>query len=92
MTASSPEPQTLLMVMHDIVFGRPALSAAGAGFCPTPAWSTHPMSTSSTWSLAAGTSSSTALIAYEPRTGEGTLLSRRRTCRWACSLAETMTG
>ncbi len=64
MTAWSPDPQTLLTVIALSVSGSPALSpACRAGFWPRPACRTQPMMHSSTWSRAAGTSSSTASIA-----------------------------
>ena len=48
MIALSPEPQTRLMVVADVVSGRPARNVAcRAGAWPTPAWSTWPISTSS---------------------------------------------
>ena len=63
-TASRPEPQTLFTVTALTVSPIPALSAAWrAGFCPTPACSTLPMMHASTWPLAAGASSSSALMA-----------------------------
>ena len=50
MIALRPEPQTRLMVVAEVPFGRPALSAAWrAGAWPTPAWRTWPIRTSSTW-------------------------------------------
>src|SRR5262249_36514201 len=46
-TALSPEPHILLMVVHGTPAGTPAPSAAcRAGACPSPAGSTHPMITS----------------------------------------------
>ena len=48
MIALSPEPQTRLMVVAEVVSGRPALSTAWrAGAWPTPAWRTWPIRTSS---------------------------------------------
>ncbi len=48
MIALSPEPQTRLIVVAEVVFGRPARNAAWrAGAWPTPACSTWPISTSS---------------------------------------------
>ena len=42
-TAFSPEPQSMLIVVAGTSFGMPAPSAAWrAGFCPSPACSTHP--------------------------------------------------
>jgi S1-C subfamily serine protease len=47
MIALSPEPQTRLMVVADVVSGRPAARAAWrAGAWPTPAWRTWPIRTS----------------------------------------------
>jgi hypothetical protein len=47
--AFRPEPQTLFTVVAPVPAGRPAPSAAcRAGAWPTPAWSTQPISTSST--------------------------------------------
>ena len=47
--AFNPEPQTLFTVTADTVFGKPPYKAAcRAGFCPSPAWITQPMITSST--------------------------------------------
>jgi hypothetical protein len=63
-TASRPEPQTLLMVLALSVRGQAGAEARLSGrVLAEPACSTHPMMHSSTWSFAAGTSSSTALIA-----------------------------
>ena len=70
MTASSPEPQTLLMVTHGVVLGSPAKSAAcRAGACPTPPWSTSPMKTCWTWSAATPARSSAALMTTAPSFG-----------------------
>src|SRR5262245_27319951 len=47
-TACNPDPHTRLIVSAGTSTGTPALSAAcRATFIPAPAWSTHPMSTSS---------------------------------------------
>ncbi len=49
-TACRPLPHTLLTVTQLVVSGRPAFRAAWrAGFCPSPACSTQPMTTSSTF-------------------------------------------
>ena len=51
-TAFRDEPQTLLIVVAAIEFGKPAPSATcRAGACPAPAWSTCPNNTSSTMPL-----------------------------------------
>jgi hypothetical protein len=48
MTALSPEPQTLFMVVEGTVAGTPAkMAACLAGACPMPAETTFPISTSS---------------------------------------------
>ena len=63
-TASRPEPQTLFTVTAFTVSAMPAFSAAWrAGFWPRPACRTFPMKQASTWPLAAGASSSSALMA-----------------------------
>ena len=74
-TALSEDPQTMLIVTHDVETGNPAPRATcRAGACPMPACKTCPMSTSSTMpedglmsirpsnSLTDATPKSTALI------------------------------
>ena len=72
-TASSPEPHTLLTVTHGTLCGSPATSAAWrAGAWPTPAGSTMPMWTRPTSPGATPARSSAALIAVAPSRGAGT--------------------
>ena len=78
MMALRPEPQTRLMVVALVVSGRPAFSAAWrAGACPTPAWRTWPMRTSSTSTVAGSrpARSTAARIAVPPSSVAGTVLS-----------------
>ena len=73
-TAFSPEPQTLLMVVALTESGSPALRAAWrAGAWPAPAWMTWPMKTSSTSSAAMPDRSTAARIATAPRSVAGTV-------------------
>src|SRR5947209_5647773 len=70
-TVLSPLPHTLLMVVDGTDSDRPAPTAVWrAAFCPSPAWSTLPMSTSSTLSTLARRSTSS--IAIAPRRVAGT--------------------
>ncbi len=75
MIALSPEPQTRLIVVAEVVSGRPPASAAWrAGAWPTPAWRTWPIRTSSTgvpWGSPAR--STAARIATPPSSTAGTL-------------------
>src|ERR1017187_247053 len=62
-TVLMPLPQTLLMVVDGTLSGSPApIADWRAGFCPSPAWSTLPMSTSSTESIPARRSASSTAI------------------------------
>ena len=71
-TAFSPEPQTLLMVVALTPSGSPALSAAcRAGAWPAPAWSTWPMIASSMRSGAIPARSTAARMAMAPRSVAG---------------------
>ena len=70
----SPDPQTRLIVVAGVVSGRPAFrSAWRAGACPTPAWSTWPISTSSTVASGGSPRSTAAPIATAPRSTAGTV-------------------
>ena len=67
---SSPEPHTLLIVVHGTSLGSPAKIAAWrAGAWPTPAGSTQPMNTSLTSSGDAPARSSASAIATLPELG-----------------------
>ena len=91
-TASRPEPQTLLTVTHGTLFGRPANRAAWrAGAWPTPAGSTMPMWTSPTSAGATPARSSAALIAVAPSRGAGTLDNAPRKLPMAVRAAPTIT-
>jgi hypothetical protein len=69
-TALRPEPQTLFTVKGGTEGGSPAPRAAWrAGFCPTPAWSTLPMITSSTAVGSTFARWSAALMATAPSWG-----------------------
>ena len=75
MIAFRPEPHTLLIVVADVPFGRPALSAAWrAGACPTPACRTWPIRTSSTVAVVGSrpARSTAARMATPPRSVAGT--------------------
>src|SRR3984893_6895673 len=62
-TVFNPLPQTLLMVVDGTLSARPApIADCRAVFCPRPAWSTLPMSTSSTASTPARRSASSTAI------------------------------
>src|SRR6266511_3563679 len=70
MTLFSAEPQTLLIVVHGTLSGIPARSdACRAGACPTPAWTTFPMNTSSTSAARTPARSSAQRIAIAPSSG-----------------------
>src|SRR6516225_9570113 len=76
MTAFRPEPHTLLIVVAPTELGTPALIAAcRAGFCPIPADTTFPISTSSTSAGATPAFWSAALMHTAPKAGAGTLAS-----------------
>ena len=78
MIALSPEPQTRLMVVALVPSGSPARSSAWrAGACPTPAWSTWPIRTSSIGAVAGSrpARSTAARIATPPSSVAGTALS-----------------
>src|SRR3989442_6961056 len=63
-TVFRPLPQTLLMVVEGTVSTMPApIADWRAGFCPSPAWSTLPMSTSSGVSTPARRSASSTAAA-----------------------------
>ena len=73
-TALSPEPHTLLMVVALTPLGRPALRAAcRAGACPAPAWMTWPMIASSTRSGAIPARCTAARMAVAPSSVAGTV-------------------
>ena len=62
-TVFSPLPQTLLIVVDGTLSASPApIADCRAVFCPRPAWSTLPMSTSSTASMPARRSASSTAI------------------------------
>ena len=72
-TAFSPLPQTLSMVIAGTSCGSPApIAACRAGFWPSPAVSTFPMITSSICAPSTPPRSSTALITVEPSAGAET--------------------
>src|SRR6478735_1562048 len=92
MTAFTPEPQTLLMVVQPAASGMPAARDAWrAGAWPNPAGSTQPMITSSIWSAATPDWASAAWIAAAPKVGEGTPVNWPRKDPMAVRLAPTMT-
>ena len=63
-----PDAQTLLIVSEDTSIGMPALICAWReGICPTPAWSTWPITTCCTCSGATSARSSAAPMAMPPR-------------------------
>jgi hypothetical protein len=71
-TAFSPEPHTLLIVVALTPSGRPAFRAAWrAGACPAPACSTWPMIASSIRSGATPARSTAARMATAPRSVAG---------------------
>ena len=71
-TALSPEPHTLLIVVALTPSGRPAFNAAcRAGAWPAPAWSTWPMIASSIFSGATPARSTAARMAVAPRSVAG---------------------
>ncbi len=71
-TALSPEPQTLLMVSALTLGGTPPwMAACRAGFWPSPACTTFPMTTSSISSGSRPLRSSTARTTTAPRRGAG---------------------
>src|SRR6266481_8059055 len=73
-TASRPEPHTLLTVTQGVVLGSPAYRAAWrAGACPTPPCSTWPMKTVFTSSGFTPARSIAALMTTAPRRGAGRL-------------------
>ena len=75
LTQLRPEPQTTLIVTAGVSIGRPALiEACLATFCPSPAWITHPISTSSTISGLTPARLSASLITIEPSSAAGVLL------------------
>ena len=70
--ASRPEAHTLLSVVALAEVGSPAaIDACLAGACPTPAWITWPMITSSTLDGSTFERSTAALMAIDPSCGEG---------------------
>jgi hypothetical protein len=70
MTAFKPDPHTLFTVNEGTVFGIPAaIAACRAGFCPIPAVSTLPITTSSTASGGTPARRSASAIARAPRAG-----------------------
>src|SRR5512137_215015 len=93
MTAFRPEPHTLLIVMAGTVTGSPALiTACRAGFWPTPAVSTWPMITSSTWSGFTPARASTSLMTIAPSSDAGILASEPPNLPMAVRAAATMTA
>ena len=93
MTAFRPEPHTLLIVMAGTVTGRPALITAWrAGFWPTPAVSTWPMITSSTWSGFTPARASTSLMTSAPSSDAGILASEPPNLPMAVRAAATITA
>ena len=92
MIAFMPEPQTLLMVVQPVDFGRPAASEAWrAGAWPRLAGSTQPMITSETSATGTPACSTAALIAVAPRVVVGTPVNWPRKEPMAVRLAPTMT-
>ncbi|MNT37347.1 hypothetical protein D3C72_1734820 [compost metagenome] len=92
MTDLRPEPHTALMVSAGVFLSTPALIMAWrAGFCPTPAASTWPMMTSSTWSAPTLARASASLITVAPRSVAGTLASEPPNLPTAVRTAEMMT-
>src|SRR5262245_44235121 len=76
MTAFRPEPQTLLIVVAPTELGTPALIAAcRAGFCPIPADTTFPISTSLSSVDGTPAFSSAALMHTAPKAGAERLAS-----------------
>ena len=72
MTALSPEPHTLFTVVAPTVLGMPALiNAWRAGACPTPAWTTFPIRTSSTSSGLMPARLTASRITTAPSSGAG---------------------
>ena len=70
MVAFMPEPHTLLMVVAPVPSGIPAARMAWrAGAWRTPALTTLPMNTSSTWSASTPACSIAARIAWAPSSG-----------------------
>src|SRR5690606_25594508 len=91
-TAFMPEPQTLLIVVHPADVGTCAPSdACRAGAWPSPAGSTQPMITSSTWSGARPAWASAPEMAVLPSCGVGTPVNWPRKEPMAVRLAPTMT-
>ncbi len=75
MAAFSPEPQTLLTVLALTVAGMPPkIPDWRAGACPSPAWTTFPMMTSSMSPGSMPARSTAALTAIAPSCVAGTLL------------------
>jgi len=71
-TAFSPDPQTLLTVIHSTDTGSPALmEACRAGACPSPAERTLPMMTSCTSSPRTPARRTASWMATAPRRGAG---------------------
>ena len=72
-TAFMPDPQTLLTVVAPIEEGSPApMATCRATFCPSPAPTTLPMITSSTWSGGKPARWTASLTTTLPRAGAGT--------------------
>src|ERR1700689_4507908 len=68
--AASPDRHSLLPVVAGTLIGPPPATAASrAGFGPTPAWTTFPKMTASTWSPVTPARSSAARITVPPRAG-----------------------
>ncbi len=91
-TAFSPEPQTLLIVIAGTADGSPDLMTAWrAGFCPVPACSTWPRITSPICSPLRPERSSSALITIAPSSDAGVLASVPPNLPTAVRAAATMT-
>src|ERR1700736_3867250 len=91
-TAFSPEPHILLMVVAGTLKGTPASSAAWrAGAWPRPAGSTHPMMTSCTSAPLTPALSSAALMAALPSCTAVRGESAPRNAPMGVRLADTMT-
>ena len=87
------EAQTLLIVSAGTSFGMPApIAAWRAGACPTPAWSTWPMTTYPTSSLVIPARSSPARIAIAPSSVAGMAASPPPTLPKGVRTAETITA
>src|SRR5476649_1056864 len=92
MTALSPEPHTLLMVIPGTLCGNPALMTVWrAGFWPAPAVNTWPMMTSLTASAGTPACASKPLTTWAPRSTAEVLASVPPNLPTAVRAAATMT-